>query len=102
MSRFPPYRPPPPAPEPGDVVHYVVAGDGQHPPACRVAIVAETDQADPYRVGLSVFWPVGLHPVPLAAGGVEPNWVDQRDPGSWHWPTPDDPAVMPSPGWRPE
>ena len=85
---FPAYVPPLPAPSVGRRVHYVAPGsaDGVYPPACRLAWVTEVDPVDPFRVGLMVVNPTGVHFRPLELGGCVANEVDHRDGGSWHWP----------------
>ena len=87
---FPAYVPPPAAPSVTRLVHYVSHGsaDGRFPGTCRAALVTEVDPADPYLLGLCVINPTGLFFRPLVDGGSVANFVDHRDPGSWHWPEP--------------
>jgi hypothetical protein len=90
-----------PAPQVGQVVHYVSYGTpgGEYRSECRAALVTEVDRADPGRVGLCAINPGGLFFHPLTAGGC---WYHGGDPGtdhtgepvpqlsypggSWHWP----------------
>ncbi|MEU5834454.1 hypothetical protein ABZ820_12390 [Streptomyces diacarni] len=84
---------PTPRPSVGRTVHYVShgtppRGDGSQafPPACRAAVVTETDPDDPGRVGLAVLNPTGQFFHPLAAGGSVHAEADTGLGGSWHWP----------------
>lgn len=59
-------------------------GTQTYPSVDRAATITELDPDDPYRVGLSVTNPTGLHFRPLSEGGSLYD-ASGTTPGSWHW-----------------